>query len=219
MEVHVVTAQNEHLYPKLLKQFFEERHKIYAEELEWVPLSPDKQERDVFDTDSAVYFLGVEDDVVIAGSRLTPTIEPHLLSEVFPHLCTKGIVRDERVAEWTRGFVSRAAREGTNKRILFQFCFAIMEYAVLEGLTQIGGIQRTYWLNMWKMMRWSVHIHGEPAFFNDDPWVPAYFDVSEEALEGAKRLARVDHSLLVRVGDQKPFIETPTHQETLAGAV
>lgn len=195
MQVHVVTHRNLASYKDEFDQFLVERHKIYAEELRWVPLAADRREHDPFDTERAVYFLGIEGSKVLAGSRLVPTDGPHMLSEVFPHLCTRngGLISRSDVYEWTRGFVARGAREA-NSRIIYHFCAAVMEWALGEGLSQIGGIQRTDWLALWKRMGWKVYLHGEPTMFGQEPWLPAYFDVSEEALANAKRRAGLDGS-------------------------
>lgn len=208
MQVHVVTKANAHLYPKELEQFFRIRHDIYAVDLGWVPVSADGLERDQFDIAEAVYMLGIEDGRVITGSRFTPTHLPHMLSVVFPHMCTRngGIIHSPDVAEWTRGFVIPEYREGLGVRLKAQFCHAVMEYFLAEGVTKIGGIQEIYWLSLWKRFGWSVAIHGEPADFNGRDWVPAYFDVSEAALAGAARWGKLESSILVRRGDIKPFI-------------
>lgn len=209
MQVYVVTSTNSHLYEGELDAYFRERHRVYAEELGWVGVSPDGLEKDPYDTEHAVHLIGIEEGQVVAGSRLVPTSQPHLLGDVFPHLCTlKGVVRDPRIAEWTRGFIPKRTREANNFRIHFQFCHAVMEYALDEGIVQVGGIQRTYWLNMWARMGWKVHIIGEPEMFADGPWVPAYFDVDRAALDGAARWGKLDGSILVRQGDCRPFIET-----------
>lgn len=209
MEVHVVTSSNQHLYADVLDQFFRARHKIYVEELHWRDPSPDGWEIDQFDTDHAVYLIGVEEGRVITGSRFVPTNEPHMLSEVFSHLCTRegGVIRDPSVAEWTRGFVVPEHREGLGVRLKAQFCYSVMEYCLAEHITKIGGIQDVFWLALWQRFGWKVSIHGEPAEFGSGrPWVPAYFDVSEEALAGARRWARIDGSLLVHEEPIRRFI-------------
>jgi acyl-homoserine lactone synthase len=163
---------------------------------------------DQFDTGSAVYLIGVEDQKVITGSRLVPTNEPHMLSEIFPHLCTLegGVIRDPRVAEWTRGFVVPEYREGLGVRLKAQFCYSVMEYCLGEGITRIGGIQDIFWLALWQRFGWKVSIHGAPVDFGSGrPWVPAYFDVSVAALVGARRWAKIDRSLLVKDGPQRRF--------------
>lgn len=212
MQVHVITKANSHLYPQELEQFFRIRHQIYAVDLQWVPESPDGLERDQFDTDEAVYLLGVVDGKVITGSRFNPTHLPHMLSEVFPHLCTRngGIIHSPYVAEWTRGFVIPEFREGLGVRLKAQFCHAVMQFMLEEGVTKIGGIQEIYWLSLWRRFGWEVAVHGEPEDFNGRMWVPAYFDVTEAALAGAARWGKLDHSILVRRGSQIPFVSPGT---------
>lgn len=220
MQVHVVTQANQHLYPDELDQFFRVRHSIYAVELGWVPQSDDGLERDQFDIPEAVYLLGIIDGKVITGSRFTPTHLPHMLSEVFPHLCTlnEGIIRSPRVAEWTRGFVIPEYREGLGVRLKAQFCHSVMEYMIQEGVFRIGGIQEIYWLSLWKRFGWDVSVHGEPEDFNGRFWVPAYFDVSEAAAAGAARWGKLNSSILVRRGEQVPFVSTPAPLAAIHGA-
>jgi acyl-homoserine lactone synthase len=208
MQVHVITKSNAYLYPLELEQFFRIRHQIYAVDLQWVPQSPDGLERDQFDIDEAVYLLGIVDGTVVTGSRFTPTHLPHMLSEVFPHLCTRngGIIRSPAVAEWTRGFVIPRFREGLGVRLKAQFCHAVMQYFIEEGVTTIGGIQEVYWLALWRRFGWEVSVRGEPEDFNGRAWVPAYFEVTEEAAIGAARWGKIERSILVRRGEQMPFI-------------
>jgi acyl-homoserine lactone synthase len=210
MQVHVVTTANAHLYRAELEQFYRERHKIYAEELGWVPEAADGLELDQFDTEHAHYLIGVDEGRVITGSRFNPTHLPHMLSEVFPNHCTRngGLLRDRSIAEWTRGFVVKDFREGLGVRLKAQFCHAVMEYMLDQGVTRIGGIQEVYWLALWRRFKWAVSVHGEPTAFGTRDWVPAYFDVSDEALAGAARWGKLEtgQSILVRRGPQKPFI-------------
>ena len=207
MKVHVVTAANAHLYSEVLDQFFRERHRIYVEEKGWREPSPDRLEKDQFDTECAVYLVGLEDDRVIAGSRLVPTSEPHLLSEVFPHLCSfKGVVSDPHVAEWTRGFIIPERRERGGILVKAQFCCAVMEYCLEEGITRVGGIQEMYWLPLWKRFGWKVIPIGEPAKIDGAMCVPAYFDVSEAALTGAQGRAQMAGSNLIHAAPHLPFL-------------
>lgn len=197
MQVHVVDETNAADYPDLLDEFFRQRHRVYAEELRWVPLSPDGRERDQFDTPDATYLLVVDDNRLIAGSRMIETDKPHLVSEVFPESFTLApIIRDSRVIEWTRGFVIPEMREGAGLGIKAKCCAAVMEYCLANGYRQVGGIQDAKWLAIWKRMGWTVHVHGRPIDIGGEDWLPAYFDVSLEALAGARRWGRLDGPVL-----------------------
>jgi acyl-homoserine lactone synthase len=201
MDVHIITDANKAAYAAELDQLFRIRHRIYVEEKKWRDPSDDGREIDQFDTEHTVHLVGIRDGRIIAGSRFIPTTQPHLLSEVFPHLCTRiGVVRDAAVFEWTRGFIVPEYRETGGLLIKAQFCTAVMEYCLGEGIQQIGGIQELYWLPLWKRFGWVVHVIGEPCEIDGDICVPAYFDVSEDALNGVRRRAKLDHSILVHRG-------------------
>ena len=205
MQVHVISNANKADYASELDELFRIRHRIYVEEKRWREPSADGRELDQFDTEHAVHLVGIRDGRLIAGSRFIPTTQPHLLSEVFPHLCTlKGVIRDPAVFEWTRGFIAPEFRETGGLLIKAQFCTAVMEYCLREGITQIGGIQELYWLPLWKRFGWVVRIIGEPSEIDGDICVPAFFDVSQEALSGVRRRANLDRSILVHKKSQAP---------------
>lgn len=197
MEFHFVTKENEHLFRLELDAFFRARHAVYAEELGWVSPSIDGLEIDPFDTSAAAYLIVMDGEQFVAGSRLVPTHLPHLLSEVFPDSCTLvPMPRDPAIVEWTRGFVVADRREGGGLMLKAQCCAAVMEYCLAMGYRQVGGIQDAKWLAIWKRMGWTVHIHGAAIDIGGEAWLPAYFDVSEAALAGARRWGKVTGDLL-----------------------
>lgn len=197
MDFHLITQANEHLFQPELLAFFRARHIVYAEELGWVPQSRDGLELDEFDTAAADYLVVMDGDECIAGSRIIPTHLPHLLSEVFPDSCDAiPMPHDPAVAEWTRGFVVPHRREKGRPVLLARCCAAVMEHCLAKGYRQVGGIQDTKWFPMWRLMRWHVTIHGQSITIDDRPWVPAYFEVSEMALHGARKLGKLSAPLL-----------------------
>jgi acyl-homoserine lactone synthase len=83
-KVHAIHVGNRHLYEAALDQHHRIRHDIYVGERKWMDLErADGREIDQFDTDRTVYLLGIEPGKgVVGGSRLVPTLEPHLMSDV-----------------------------------------------------------------------------------------------------------------------------------------
>jgi acyl-homoserine lactone synthase len=216
MDVHVVTSDNAYLYGAELDGFFRARHKIYVEEKKWMPASADGWERDQFDTKAATYMIGVDNGRVIAGSRFLPTSGPHLLGEIFPHLCTLGgVLSDARVAEWTRGFILPEFRGGEGVPVMAQFCCAVMEYCLDESISRVGGIQEIYWLPLWRRFGWNFLAIGEPSEIDGTLCVPGYCEVSEEALAGVKRRAKLDKSNLIRRGPVRPFLLASEEEKPL----
>jgi acyl-homoserine lactone synthase len=106
--IHVVQRDNREIYRRQIEEQFRIRHRVYVEERKWMALAkPDGREVDQFDTDDAVYLLALEDDRVIGGTRLVPTLSPHLMADVFPFLANvEGIQRGPDIVEWTRMLIS-----------------------------------------------------------------------------------------------------------------
>ena len=92
------------------------RHEIFVEEKGWESLrSVDGLEIDQFDTPDALHMLLYEDDELIGYQRMLPTIEPYLLSEIYPQLCEDDLPCDPQIWEWTRFAVSRRHRKSGRK--------------------------------------------------------------------------------------------------------
>lgn len=204
MQFHFVTKANEHLFQLELEEFFRARHAVYAEELGWVPKSPDRLEIDQFDTAAAAYLIMMDGNEFVAGSRLIPTHLPHMLSEIFPASCDLlPMPVDPRVMEWTRGFIVAHRRDKSSVRILAQACAAVMEYCLSLGCIQVGGIQDQKWIPLWTKMGWSIRIHGSPIDIDGEPWLPIYFDVTEAAMLAARQLGRLTGPVLKNAAGQK----------------
>src|SRR3546814_13258346 len=78
---HVVDVSNRGAYRVQVEQHFRLRHEIYVGERGWLDLArSDGREVDAFDNEDAVYLLGImPDEGVVAGSRLVPSLKPHLM--------------------------------------------------------------------------------------------------------------------------------------------
>lgn len=141
--LHVVTQENRHLYTRGLEEMFRLRYEVFVEERGWKLPCEGPLEIDQFDVDEAIYFLyfvdeDSEDSEVAATFRMLPTTGPHLMSEVFPHLCYEQVLVGEGVYEGTRAAVRRKHRRAG---IVWQSMMAgIYEYCLLCGIDRLTGI-------------------------------------------------------------------------------
>jgi acyl-homoserine lactone synthase len=210
IEAHVINAANRHLYERQWDEFLRKRFDFFVREKKWRPPSADGLETDQFDTDAATYLLGIEDGQVVTSARLIPTSEPHLVSEIFPHMCERfGVPRRPDWAEWTRTFVVPQKRSFGRRGTLTELCCAVMEYALEEGVTAVGGTQELYFMQHHRALGWKANPMGLARKVNQEWYIVAYVDVDEEALERVRRILGINHSLLVRRGAQRPFIDEP----------
>jgi N-acyl-L-homoserine lactone synthetase len=59
--IHVISADNRHVYEDVLDQHFRLRHEIFVEERKWEVLRrPDGREIDAYDNEDAIYLLALD---------------------------------------------------------------------------------------------------------------------------------------------------------------
>jgi acyl-homoserine lactone synthase len=138
--IHIVTAENLHLFHDQMEQAFRLRHAVFVEEMKWEDLrKPDGRETDQFDDDRALHMLYVQEAQVLGYQRLLPTIRPHLLSEIMPDLCEGTRPVGPNIWEWTRYCVSRPHRERgrTLSPIANALLSGIVEWGLESGVDKI----------------------------------------------------------------------------------
>jgi acyl-homoserine lactone synthase len=209
--VHVVTASNRHLYEDALDQSYRLRYRIYIEELKWrgLPRRDDRREIDQFDTPDAVHLLYLENNRVMGGTRLFPTTEAHMLSEVFSHFAAiRGVPREPDIAEWTRFYVAPERREEHRaSRVGSVVLSSMIDYALHEGLSAVSALMNTFWLPRFLGYGWRVRPLGLPDVHDGEWLVAGTIDISAEALAGIRRAHGLEErSALVRLGAHRPFI-------------
>jgi acyl-homoserine lactone synthase len=200
IKVHAVHAGNRQLYEDALEQHHRIRHNIYVGERRWMDLArPDEREVDQFDTDKAVYLLGIEPDGrVVAGSRLVPTLEPHLLSDVFPELAAvRGIPRAPEIYEWTRIFVvpERRANHHRCHAAGVIFC-GILEFCIAQGIRQLSVVCEAFWIPRLLALKWRPRPLGEPAVKDGMTIVGLTFDMTEEALAATRSSYEIEGTVM-----------------------
>lgn len=145
--IHIVTADNRHLYTTQLWQMHQERRRQCVEGNGWVDLVVvDGAEIDDFDDDQAIYLMGFDDKMVLeVGLRLHPTEPRCMLADKFGHL----IAPDETpkkgpdVWEATRLFTTEAyrSRKGPGRGMrVFEAWAAAIEVALRAGVSRFVGM-------------------------------------------------------------------------------
>ncbi len=210
-KVHTIHAGNRHLYEDVLDQHHRIRHDIYVGERKWMDLErPDGREIDQFDTDQAVYLLGIEPGKGVGGgSRLVPTLEPHLMSEVFPELANvRGLPRADNIFEWTRIFVIPAKREGGRlcKAAGIIYC-SILEFCLSQNVNQLSVVCEAYWIPRLIALGWNPVLLGEPIMKDGMSIVGITCDMTEEALDKTRSTYEISGSVMAQ--QTVPFARLP----------
>ena len=87
--IHIVTAENRHLFRHALMEMHRQRKAVFIDELGWRLNGETGIEIDAYDAEDVIYLIEADAprSAVTGSARLLPTGRPHLLSEAFADLC------------------------------------------------------------------------------------------------------------------------------------
>src|SRR3546814_11492871 len=118
------------------------RKRLFVDLFVWVgPVVDGRLESDQFDGPETVYIVcanaaGEHE----ASIRLMPTTRPHMLGEIFPHLCPGGVPTGPTIWESTR--LCLPLRHGAVRRrqLRTQLLSAIVDFALARGIACMTGV-------------------------------------------------------------------------------
>jgi acyl-homoserine lactone synthase len=203
--IHIVDRSNRGAYRDQLEQHFRLRHEIYVGERGWFDLArSDGREMDAFDNEDAVYLLGIiPGRGVVAGSRLIPTLKPHLMSEVFPELALDGVPRVNDIFEWTRIFVVPALRQPGTPCLAAGIVYCgIIEFCLRRSISQLSIVCETYWVGRLAKLGWNPQPLGPAMEHRGETIIGLIVDMGEAALETTRQAYAISRSVLWAQGDQ-----------------
>ncbi|MDE8652468.1 acyl-homoserine-lactone synthase [Novosphingobium album (ex Liu et al. 2023)] len=125
-----------------LESMFADRKAQFVDFFDWdVPVVDGRFEIDQFDTADAVYIISIDDGGRHEASlRMLPSWLPHLLGEIFPHLCIAGVPVGPTTWESTR--LCLPSRHGAARRreLRSALISAMADFALARGLEHITGV-------------------------------------------------------------------------------
>jgi acyl-homoserine lactone synthase len=198
--IHVVSSRNRAAYESEILDHYRIRHDIYVGERKWMALArPDGLERDQFDNEDAIYVLAIDQGQVVGGSRLVPSLKPHLLSEVFPHLAGGAVPRGPDIFEWTRVHVIKPRREGRNRGRTTGMVFCgILEYCLRAEITALSALVEMWWLPHFQEMGWTIRPLGLPVLIEGEWSIAVLLPVDEQVLASTRRFFDIAGAALVQ---------------------
>jgi acyl-homoserine lactone synthase len=208
IQIHVVNHDNRRRYEYLFDDYFRLRYEIYVKERGWKALErPDERDIDQFDTDAATYLFALEGNRLVGGLRVVPTMQPTLMSDVFPQLALRGPLRRHDVAELTRIFVIKERRgEQTQPRVEHVILCAAMEYGVAQQLSQYTIVMEAWWIRRLQEQCWRITPLGLPVEIDGAATVGVTADVNSETVEGLRAKRGIEGSILVWRGLERPAV-------------
>lgn len=142
-----------------------DRKTVLIDRLGWDLESPDGlHEIDAYDGDDTLYLIvhQAETGRHLGSVRLLPSAGPHLLGDVFPHLCLDGVPRGGDVMEITRLVTAPGLSRSEALQVRRQLSIALFEHAMANGITRYTMVTHMPWLPSLLSIGWDAEPLGLP---------------------------------------------------------
>jgi N-acyl-L-homoserine lactone synthetase len=194
--IQLIAAADRPTFQSELAEMYRQRKRVFVDRLRWeVPVVDGEFEIDQFDTEAAVYLLALGPDGAQLGSaRLLPSTRPHLLSEVFPHLCERGVPQGEDVWEITRMCTTPGLQPAQPVRR--QIMIAMVEFALLNGIRRFTLVSHLAYLSNILAVGWDCEPLGLPQPHGDQTVGAVVINVTPDTLMLLRKRAGVSGPVL-----------------------
>jgi acyl-homoserine lactone synthase len=138
--IFLVNAENRRLFESDLTKMHRQRKAVFVDRIGWkIPVVSD-MEIDRYDRDDTMYLL-LKDTAggeLLASARLLPTVQPHLMSDLFAAACSDVAPRGPRIWEVSR-FCTAPVLPPKRSRValLWEIICGVMETALVYGVDQV----------------------------------------------------------------------------------
>ena len=185
-----------------LQQLYAKRYELFVEGRGWRGLErPDRLDIDQFDDHHTIYIIKSLDGNIVGGARLRPTLEKHMLNEVFGHLCDEGRPpMGETIYECSRTFVAR--RHPQRRAIFAEILLTAAQFCVQNGIDRLTGILETWWLNSYLSLGLDAAPLGMPQESEGMSLLAVSFHVDQAVVNTLK--ARLS---LLEEASMRKFVE------------
>jgi N-acyl-L-homoserine lactone synthetase len=171
-----------------LQAMHEMRYRVVVCEWGWdIPGVLVGYEADQFDTDQTVYVIVQNDDgEVVASARMNPTIEPHMLSELFADCCDLQpwpVAPD--VWECSRFVTERSKFKDPLEdfRVRSRLGLGMTVHCIDHGITRLSWLTHQKFYNL-VLKVWKTEPLGLPRRDEGDwAWIPAVSWIDQETLD------------------------------------
>ena len=184
--VQIITSEMHATHKDALEQIYRLRATV-IERWGWnVPGFQAGRDKDQFDTAETVYFLDTDQDTgeAVGTARFNPTTAPHLLSEIFPHMCEfNGVPQASDTWEATRYMIdTKGFPDWQSKRSRSRLALALNEYALVNGISKMSWLSTIplyrNMKNLWPTLPLGAPLHHED---DDNVYIAAISEMTEEA--------------------------------------
>lgn len=170
-----------------LRAMFRARKEVFIDLLKWdLPALVDEFEVDQFDSD-AEYLILLEDGLRHrASTRLLRTDQPHLLGDLYPHLCARPVPTGPTIREITRFCLDRHQRAAERRSARNQLVTALVEHALATGITAYTGVAEQEWFEQIRRFGWECQALGQPVACGGRRLIALHIRIDDQTIEGLR---------------------------------
>lgn len=148
----------------LFDAMYRDRKRVFVDLRKWdVPVVDGEFEVDQFDGLRTVYCIATDERGRHHGSiRLLPSKGPHILGDLFPHLCSDGVPIGPDIWELTRACLSPQLDRSEREYIRNALTTAVVEYGLFRGIKAYTCIADGQWMSQVLALGWNCRPLGLP---------------------------------------------------------
>lgn len=169
----------------LRSAMLQDRKTVLIDRLGWDLQSPDGlHEIDDYDGGDTLYLIVHQPGTGrhLGSVRLLPSTGPHLLGDMFPHLCADGVPMGADVAEITRLVTAPGLNRAEALQVRRQLSIALFEHALEAGITRYTMVTHLPWLPSLLSIGWDAEPLGLPVGQGADAVAALQIFVNESTL-------------------------------------
>jgi len=173
-----------------LRAMFAARKQVFIDKLQWdLPALDGRFELDQFDTPDARYLILLDPDDLRhrASARLLPTMGPHLLGDIYSHLCADGAPSSEGVWEISRFCLDPAQTPAECRDARNQLVTALADYALHHGISEYVGVAEAGWYHTISKFGWTCRTLGPVQRDSACRILALSIAIDEDTLPGLQR--------------------------------
>ena len=163
--IHASISMQPRIRENAMRAMFAARKQVFIDLLGWdLPVLEDQFEVDQFDTVEARYLILLgPDGEHKASARLLPSTAPHILGDLYPHLCDGEVPRGPAIMEISRFCLDRNQDAASRLASRNQLITALVDHALREGIERYTGVAELGWLAQILRFGWQCDPLGEPG--------------------------------------------------------
>jgi acyl-homoserine lactone synthase len=196
----------------IMERVWRFRHRQFVERLGWEACRrADGREIDQFDGEEAIHLPLLVASDVVGYSRLLPTLKPHLLSDVYPHLMDGADwPRGERIFEWTRCIADVSDQTIAGVPLSHILMTGVMEYCLVSGIEMLLVETHPKLVNLLMTTGWEVMPLAAPSVLEGSLILPITARPSMAGLLKHHELYGITGSVLdLELAPGNPFGPSP----------